>query len=228
MHEPGLRKQRHLILFLAAHPGGTSRLALDEECAAIGRELRMTTHRDDFEFRSEWAVTVDEMARHLIRWRPTILHVSGHSSGSEPAVKHTLATHRDVVVPDSGRVTSGIYLQGERGGSQFVTARALAMMLRSVAASVRVVVLNACYSETQADELCSVVDCVVGMTGKVRADAARSSAVGFYRALGDRRSVASAVEHAVATLAAKQYPDEHFPRCRTRHGVDAYKVVLTS
>jgi hypothetical protein len=38
--------------------------------------------------------------------------------------------------------------------------------------------------------------------------------------------VANAVEHAVATLAAKQYPDEQLPRCRTRDGVDAHQVVL--
>jgi hypothetical protein len=64
------------------------------------------------------------------------------------------------------------------------------------------------------------------MTGAIRDDAARSFAVGFYRALGARRSVANAVEHAVATLAAKQYPDEDLPRCRTRDGVDAHQVVL--
>jgi len=122
--------------------------------------------------------------------------------------------------------TSAIYLQGEQNGSQLVTARALAMLSKATAASTRVVVLNACYSEPQADTLGNVVDCVVGMTGAIGDDAARSFAVGFYRALGDRRSVANAVEHAVATLAAKQYPDEQLPRCRIRDGADAHQVVL--
>ncbi|HEX2687179.1 MAG TPA: CHAT domain-containing protein [Kofleriaceae bacterium] len=226
MRGSSLRKARQVILFLSANPSDTSRLALDEECAAIKRELRMTAHRDDFEFRSAWAVTVDEMARHLIEWQPTIVHFSGHGVGSAPALTRTSATYRDVAVPAAGSVKSGIYLQGEQGGSQLVTARALAMMIKSAAASARVVVLNACYSELQADALCSGVDCVVGMTGAIRDDAARSFAVGFYRALGDRRSVANAVEHAVATLAAKQHLDEHLPRCRTREGVDAHQVVL--
>jgi len=61
VHTPRARVPRNVILFLAANPSGTSRLALEEECAAIKHELRMTAHRDDFEFRSEWAVTVDEM-----------------------------------------------------------------------------------------------------------------------------------------------------------------------
>jgi len=100
------------------------------------------------------------------------------------------------------------------------------MMIKATAASARVVVLNACYSDAQADAMCSVVDCVIGMTGAIRDDAARSFAVGFYRALGNRRSVGNAVDQAIATLAAKQLPDEHLPRCRTRDGVDAYQTLL--
>src|SRR5262245_60494756 len=58
---PRSAARRHVILFLAANPSETTRLALDEECAAIERELRMTTGRDDFDFRSRWAVSVDEV-----------------------------------------------------------------------------------------------------------------------------------------------------------------------
>ena len=102
------------------------------------------------------------------------------------------------------------------------------MMIKSAGDSARVVVLNACYSDVQADALCTVVDRVVGMAGAIHDDAARSFAVGFYRALGNRRSVGNAVDHAVATLAAKQVPDEQLPHCRTRDGVDANKVVLAA
>ncbi len=227
VYGPRLRDPRQLILFLAANPSGTSRLALDEECAAIERELRMTSYRDDFELRSAWAVTVDEMARHLIEWQPAIVHFSGHGAGSETVAACASATQRDGVGQDLGNAPGGIYLNSEHGGSQLVTGRALALLITSVAPSVRVVVLNACYSDAQADALCSAVDCVVGMTGAIGDDAARSSAVAFYRALGDRRPVANAVDHAVATLVAKQYAGEQLPRCRTRDGVDATQVVLS-
>src|SRR5689334_24004188 len=86
---------KHRILFLAANPSTGSRLALDEECAAIERELRMTAHRDDFDFRSKWAVTVDEMMRHLGELQPTIIHFSGH--GVAPAGNGSSATTRDFV-----------------------------------------------------------------------------------------------------------------------------------
>lgn len=127
---------------------------------------------------------------------------------------------------DPAGAPSGIYLQGDHGNSQLVTARALTMMIKSAAASTRVVVLNACYTESQGEALRSVVDCVVGMAGAIRDDAARSFAVGFYRALGHRRSVGNAVDQAVATLAAKDMPDEVLPRCLTRNGADAYQVIL--
>jgi len=101
------------------------------------------------------------------------------------------------------------------------------MMIKSTVPLARILVLNACYSEAQAEELRTSVDCVVGMTGAIHDDAARSFAVGFYRGLGNRMSLGLAVEHAVATLAAKQLPDEHLPRCRTRDGIDAHQIVLT-
>lgn len=204
---------RHRILFLTADPTRSSGVSLDQECAAIERELRMTSHRDDFDFRSKWAVTVDEMMRHLGELQPTIIQFSGH--GASPG--------RSAVNP-TGK--SGIFLLDERGGPQLVTARALTMMIKSAADSARVVLLNACYGEPQAEALRSVVDCVVGMAGAIDDEAARSFAVGFYRALGNRRSVGNAFDQALATLAAKGMPDENLPRCKTRDGVDAYKVIL--
>jgi len=221
------RPPSHIILFLAANPIDTSQLALDQECAAIERELRMTANRDDFEFRSAWAVTVDELARHLMELEPTVIHFSGHGARSGSSAESSSATTRDLVLPNSSG-SSGIYLHAEQGGSQLVTPRALAMMIKSTAPSARLLVLNACYSEPQADVLRTAVDCVVGMTGAITDDAARSFAVGFYRALGNRRSVGHAVDHALATLAAKQYPDEDLPRCRTRDGIEAHKLVLTA
>jgi hypothetical protein len=212
---------RHVILFLAANPSRSSPLALDQECAAIERELRMAVHRDDFAFHSKWAVTVDDMMRHLVELTPTVLHFSGHGAGPTGSI----AGRRDMVAPGAP-APSGIYLQGDHGEPQLVTARALQMMIGSAAASARVVVLNACYSEAQADAVRRVVDCVVGMAGAIRDDAARSFAVGFYRALGSHRSVGNAVDQAVATLAAKGMPDEVLPRCIARDGVDTYQLFL--
>lgn len=193
-----------VILFLAANPRGSSMLRLAEECAEIQRELKMTPNRDDFRFESRWAVSIDELVRHLTELDPIMIHFSGHG----------------------GSRISGLLLQDDQGQPQAVSARALSMIVDAAAPSVRVVVLNACYSIAQAEALRTKVDCVIGMDGAIGDDAARAFAVRFYGAIGNRRSVGNAVAQGVAALAARQLPDEALPRCLTQDGVDACHVVL--
>lgn len=195
--------KKHVILFLAANPRGSNPLKLGEECAEIQRELKMTPNRDDFHFESRWAVSIDELMRHLTELDPTVIHFSGHGGGSV-----------------------GLMFQDEQGQPQPVPGRALAMMVEAAARNVRVVVLNACYSTEQAEVLRVKIDCIVGMDGAIGDDAARAFAIRFYGALGNRRSIGNAVEHGIAALAAKQLPDEVLPRCLTRDGFDAHEVLL--
>ena len=196
----GRATSRHVILFLAANPSDTTRLALDEECAAIERELRLTTGRDDFDFRSRWAVSVDEVMRGLNELQPTVIHFTGHGGSTGRDERQPSPDHRDIGVV----AAAGIQLQDEQRQPQPVSACDLTRMIGSAAPSARLVVLNACFSDAVADALRGVVDCVIGIRGAIGDAAARSFAVGFYRALGHRRSVSNAVEQAVATLAAKR------------------------
>jgi hypothetical protein len=193
----------HVILFLAANPRASNALRLSEECAEIQRELRMTRNRDRFRFESRWAVDIDDLMRHLTEIDPAVIHFSGHGCGS-----------------------AGLMLQDRQGQPQLVSTRALAMMLDATTSRLRVAVLNACYSDVQARELSSRIDCVISMNGAIDDEAARAFAIRFYGALGNGRSVGNAVEHGIATLAAKQLPDEAVPQCRTRDGIDAYEIVL--
>lgn len=193
----------NVILFLAANPHNGNPLKLGDECAEIQRELQMAPHGDDFVLESRWAVGIDDFMRSLTELDPTVIHVSGH-----------------------GGHGVGLMLQDGHGHAQPVPARGLAMMVETAARSARVVVLNACYSVELADALCTKVDCVVGMVGAVGDGAARAFATRFYGALGNRRSIGNAVAQGTAALAAKQLPDEEQPRCVTRDGIDARRVVL--
>lgn len=214
---------QELIAFLAANPLGTPRLLLDEECAAIERELSMTAARDVFAVRSKWTVTVDEMMRHLATLTPAVIHFSGHGRAGT-LTDHgegSRQVHRDIAADVHG----GIYLEDEHRQPHCVGGRALAQMIASTAPCARIVVLNACYSDALAGALCDAVDCVVGMQGAVEDTAARSFAIAFYRALGNRSSVANAVRQAAAALAAKHPSSEHLPICRTRDGVSAEHLI---
>lgn len=215
-----------LIAFLAANPMGTSRLLIDEECAAIERELSMTDARDVFALRSKWTVTVDEMMRHLAALTPAVIHFSGHGRAGTlaDADESRRQAHRDIAAAAHG----GIYLEDEHRRPHCVDGRALAQMIASTAPCARIVVLNACFSDALAGALCDTVDCVVGMQGAVDDTAARSFAIAFYRALGNRSSVANAVQQAAAALAAKHPSSEYLPICRTRDGVSAEHMIPAS
>ena len=69
---------KHTILFLAANPVGTDRLALDREARAIQVELERSGHRDRFELVTRWAAEPLDLLRELRKLKPTIVRFGGH------------------------------------------------------------------------------------------------------------------------------------------------------
>lgn len=90
------------------------------------------------------------------------------------------------------------------------------------------VVLNACYSEPQATALLAHVECVVGMRGAIRDDAARSFAIGFYGGLGDRESVDAAFKQGCAAIALEGLTEGDHPQLKVRDGIDAKQLILAA
>jgi hypothetical protein len=173
-----------VILFLAANPRDTGRLALDREARAIHLELKRSGHRDRFEFVARWAAEPLDLLRELRELKPTIVHFSGH--GARPAGPPDREQGRDVVPAGPSRgEPSAVVFDSANGRSQLVTPEAIASTLGAVDARARLVVLNACFTEPMAEALLVHVDCVVGMSGAIHDDAARSFAVGFYGGLGE-------------------------------------------
>ena len=70
---------KHTILFLAANPLGTDRLALDREARAIQVELERSGFRDSFELVTRWAAEPLDLLRELRRLKPTVVQFSGLS-----------------------------------------------------------------------------------------------------------------------------------------------------
>lgn len=194
---PHMTKPKPVILFLSANPKGSSKLSLDGECAAVMRELKMTPERGAFDFQTRWAVTIDDLMRELLELSPTIVHFAGHG-GAE-----------------------GISLIGPDGTGQFLSAPALRDLIDSSGSAVRAVVLNACFSEEQAQVLSELTGCAVGMRGTIPDAAAREFSVAFYRALGFGKSLYTAFRQAKAVLRAKQLDDRARPELVTRGDVSA-------
>src|ERR1041384_176136 len=204
--------KKHVILFLAANPHDTGRLALDREARSIHVELKRSGYRDRFEFVTRWAAEPLDLLRELRALKPTVVHFSGH--GARPAGAPDREEGRDAVViaAPSGDEPGSVVFDGAEGRGHVVTPAAFAQTLDAAGASVRLVVLNACYTASIAEVLLPHVDCVVGMSGAIHDDAARSFATGFYGGLGEHESIAAAFKQGRAAIHLDGLPDGDRPQ----------------
>jgi hypothetical protein len=225
---------KHTVLYLAANPLGKDRLALDREAHDIQAELERSGHREGFEFVTRWAVEPLDLLRELRKLRPTVVHFSGHGSRvGDRARDPATGPHRDVVEPGvvepgvvGGGPDHGLFFHGTDGQPRLVSTAALQDVFDAAGSSVKLVVLSACYSESQAAALLSRVDCVVGMRGSIGDDAARSFAIGFYGGLGERESVVAAYKQGCAAIRLQGLHDAELPQLQARPGVDPARLIL--
>lgn len=159
------------LLFLAANPTDTARLHLGEEVQAIDQALQLTKFRDAFDLQQAHALRTDDLQGLLLRHQPHILHFSGHGA-------------------ESGE----LLFQDDAGRAVAVPPQALANVFALLRDNLRCVVLNACFSQTQAAAIARHIDCVVGMSQEIADQSARAFAAAFYTALGYGRSVRTAFE----------------------------------
>jgi nucleoside phosphorylase len=222
--------KKHTILFLAANPLGTDRRALDQEARAIQEELERSGHRDQFELVTRWAAQPLDLLRELRKLKPTVVHFSGYGGHGESGKPRAgKAPRRDIgAEPDPLDSASphGLFFQGPDGRSHLVSTAALEETFGAAGASVKLIVLNACYSEVQAEALLAHVDCVVGMGGSIGDAAARNFAIGFYGGLGERESVAAAYKQGQAAISLEGLRDGGRPQLKVRDGFDANQFIL--
>src|ERR1044071_6493605 len=147
--------KKHVILFLAANPSGTDRLALDREARSIRAELKRSGYRDRFEFKTRGRREPLDRLRELRELKPTVVHFSGHGSALSAGVEAS-AGGRDAVVeprPAGGGEPRGLCFHDAVGSAQVVSPEAIAQAFGAAGASVKLVVLNACFTEPIAEAL---------------------------------------------------------------------------
>ena len=157
--------QSRKLLILAANPIGTNRLHLDEEIREIKEGLRRAKRREEFIIDSAEAVRIRDIRRAILDFDPNIVHFSGHGTGEK-----------------------GLVFEDETDQAKLVDAKALAGLFELFANQVECVVLNACYSQVQAEAINQHIPYVIGMSKAIGDKAAIEFAVGFYDALGADKS----------------------------------------
>ena len=165
------------ILFLGASPVDEVRLRIDEEQRDIEKGLRLATLRDQFELKSQWAVTTKTLQQAMLDESPAIVHFSGHGD------------------------TKGIAVEDSLGNSKLIENEAIGSLFELFSDNIKCVVLNSCYSESQAIEIAKHVPYVIGMKSSVNDKAAIAFAVGFYTALGAGKDIEFAYK--MGTVAIK-------------------------
>lgn len=167
------KPSRCKILILAANPNTSTRLRLDEEVRDISEGLKRARYRDDFEIVQRWAVRPRDFQRAILEETPQIVHFSGHGEGKV-----------------------GLHLEDDIGRPHRVTGDALSSLFKLFAqkAHIQCVVLNGCYSQTQAQAIAGYVPHIIGMQQAIGDKAAIEFVVGFYDAIGNGESVEFAFE----------------------------------
>ncbi|RCR71546.1 caspase family protein [Larkinella punicea] len=161
------------ILFLSANPMTHEPLRLGAEAREIQEELRGS---DGILFSTSLAVTPRTLTRSILQEKPTIVHFSGHGTDQ------------------------GLCLETESGQLKTVSAEALGRLFAVFDDSVQCVLLNACYSETQARAIGQHIPYVIGMQRSIGDEAAIAFSATFYQALGSGLSIVDAYELAVAGM----------------------------
>ena len=103
----------------------------------IKEGLRRARVREKFSIESAEAVRYRDIHRAILDYEPQIVHFSGHGAGEE-----------------------GLVFEDETGQEKFVDAEALAGLFELFADQVECVVLNACYSKIQAEEIAKHINYV--------------------------------------------------------------------
>ena len=172
-----LKKDKIKILFLAADPSDYIRLRLGQELRDIREKLQLSKQRDNFSLESRESLRAGDITQAIFDVEPEIVHFSGH-----------------------GRNTGELCFEDVFGKAQPVTPDALANLFELVAEQISCVVLNACYSKSQAEAISKHIPCVIGMNQAIGDNAAIAFAVGFYRALGTGKSFKDAYKFACVEI----------------------------
>jgi hypothetical protein len=124
----------------------------------------------------------------MLDFKPQIVHFTGHGAGKD-----------------------GLAFEDGTGQPKLVDSDALANLFKLFSSRVECVVLNACYSEVQAEAIAQHIDYVIGMSQTIGDRAAIEFAVGFYTALGAGESIEFAYELGCNSIQLAGIPEFMIP-----------------
>ena len=100
---------------------------------------------------------------------------------------------------------------------QLVGTKALTELFELFKDKIDCILLNACYSQTQAEAIYQHIDCVIGMNHAIPDNTAIKFSVGFYDAIGAGRTYADAFKFGCNNINLNNIPDNLIPAIKSRN-----------
>lgn len=189
---PG-KPEQQTILILSANPKGTQVLNLAKELSEIQDAKERAEQSRYFQLEYKPAASFIDMQRSLQKFRPEIFHFCGHGSGQ-----------------------AGLLLEGEVSQRERISTQGLANLFRffrkKYPGCLECVLLNACYTTVQAEEVAKYIPIVIGMPQAIDDRAAREFVISFYDQLFSGSTIEEAFELGRITMEAYGVPDDELPQ----------------
>jgi len=174
------------ILVLSSNPWSTGRILVAEEAREISDRIQEGPYRDRFEVHHHGAVTPKDLQRLLLMYEPQIVHFSGHGSKGQR-----------------------ILFNRTNGRAQPLDQEGLKDVFAFYNNHVRLVLLNACFTKTQARLISDVVDYSIGTARPIGDKVSVAFAGAFYRALAFGKSIRDAFRSAKVELDLTRRAQSH-------------------
>ncbi|MDW3649861.1 MAG: leucine-rich repeat domain-containing protein [Bacteroidia bacterium] len=159
-----VKELKHKILILSSSPTKGGRTQMAKEIREIRESLKLAKEREGFTLIEVSAIRAKDISRAILDNEPMIVHFSG-----------------------SGIQHEGLQVEDKQNQLSSISPKALTGLFELFKDKVKCVVLNACYSETQAKAIAQHIPYVVGMSHKIDDESAIDFAAGFYDAVGSGR-----------------------------------------
>jgi hypothetical protein len=173
---------------VSACPANQPPIRLDVEFRAVEESRWRSGAQDQFDLPRHTAATVDDLRRFLLKYKPEIVHFSGHGD-------------RDALC-----------FNDEQGQTHEARAEPLGRLFGACNEYVKCVVLNSCYSEAQARVIQSQVDYTIGMSKEIGDEAAIKFSVGFYDAIWAGQNYEKAYDFGTNSIDLHNLPDYLVPK----------------
>lgn len=162
------------VLVVFSNPSGTEQLKLGNEDKVIKEAIRRSNNKNNIEIDTCHSATVHDLRRALLDKEYKIVHISGHGSGS------------------------GLLFEDDSGEANLVPQHALAdlfgMHRYPQKGKLECVLLNACYSMDQGEQIALGIPYTIAMEGAISDSASIEFSRGFYDAIGANKDIQSAYD----------------------------------